>query len=54
MALFKLASFYGIKLINTVFGHEALMGSKLIEIVGSAAHIAVSYTHLTLPKICSV
>ena len=39
VSIFKLASFYGIKLINTVFGHEALMGSKLIEIVGSAAHI---------------
>ena len=38
VAVFKLAMFYGIKLINMVFGHEMLMGQKLSNIVGSAAH----------------
>lgn len=36
--IFKLAAFYGLKLINVVFGHEWLMGQKLTNIVGSAAH----------------
>ncbi|MEA1881494.1 MAG: hypothetical protein U9N31_03770 [Candidatus Marinimicrobia bacterium] len=38
VGVFKLAAFYGIKLINMVFGHELLMGEKLSNIVGSAAH----------------
>ncbi len=29
VGIFKLAAFYGIKLINVVFGHEWLMGEKL-------------------------
>ena len=37
--IFKLVSFYGIKLINVIMGHEILMGSKLNEITGFAANI---------------
>lgn len=38
VGIFKLATFYGVKLINIVFGHEWLMGEKLTNIVGSAAN----------------
>jgi len=38
VGIFKFALFYGFKLVNTVFGHELLMGQKLSNIVGSAAH----------------
>jgi len=38
MGIFKLTSFYGVKLINIVFGHEWLMGEKLTNIVGAAAN----------------
>ena len=39
VGIFKFVSFYGIKLINVVMGHEILMGSKLNEIIGFAANI---------------
>ena len=35
----KIFSFYSIKLINTIFSHYILMGSKLTDIFGSAADI---------------
>ncbi len=38
VGVFKLAAFYGFKLVNMVFGHEMLMGEKLSNVVGSAAH----------------
>jgi len=38
VGIFKLAAFYGVGLINIVFGHEWLMGEKLTNIVGTAAH----------------
>ena len=38
VGIFKLAAFYGVKLINIVFGHEWLMGEKLTNIVGAAAN----------------
>ena len=37
--IFKFISFYGIKLINIVMGHEILMGSKLTDIIGVASNI---------------
>ena len=38
VGVFKITMLYGFKLVNMVFGHEMLMGLKLSNIVGSAAH----------------
>lgn len=38
IGVFKITMLYGFKLVNMVFGHEMLMGLKLSNIVGLAAH----------------